>query len=168
MDENEKLYIIELSYSDSMNREPLYLLTRAGLSAVDRPVMRLSSILAVNQFTRTAELLEHSGPEFQSLGSLPTDVHSSVSAADAINVARDCDDDPTGHVIRYINFYLDLAIAVEQVLPPKYKKALWDLADHMTFTSSVADFFIEGRSRTTYVNAMIWLYGAVDIKIDIL
>jgi hypothetical protein len=73
--------------------------------------------------------------------------------------------DETATIVDFLNILLDLTTGVAAVPPASYRRALYDMANHMTFSREF-DEFLRNRHlrRTTLINAITWCLGTVLIR----
>ena len=72
------------------------------------------------------------------------------------------DHDETSLLVDFLNILLDLTAATGARLPSSYRRVLFGLANHMTFSTDVASYWADsGVSAERAVNAIYWCFGAI-------
>jgi hypothetical protein len=71
----------------------------------------------------------------------------------------------SSEILDALNLLLDLVEATAFPLPAGYRRDLFALADHLTFSADLDDFLAEGADvRVRLMDAITWCIGAVTIK----
>jgi hypothetical protein len=73
--------------------------------------------------------------------------------------------EPSGDLVHALNLLLDLVDATGFPMSPGYRRDLYALADHLTFSGNVETFIAGGAdTRARLMDAITWCIGAVTIK----
>ncbi len=88
-----------------------------------------------------------------------TDIYD---VADCLTTVDDGEVDTSHELLDYLNLLYDLVGATKLNYPRRYRKVLYDLADHLTFEHEFASYLNRSRvGRVTIRNAILWSLGAV-------
>lgn len=96
---------------------------------------------------------------------IPDDVdleipYATYCLSDALEKIRCHDDDKTATIVDTINLLLDCVRVSDGVLPSRHKEALYGLADHLTFHTSLRAYFdATHRQRAEALDAFLWCIG---------
>lgn len=164
---NESLYVVAIRTSLKSSGD-IFLLVAEGSSAVSRPVTHKGRIMATSRLKDTRRLMDYASSEFKSLGEPPAHVHAHVYIIQAIDAVGNSSIDHDRAINFSVNFLMDILKAVDVTPSAATRRILWDLADHTTFDTNLDTLFKKGSSRRSARNALIWLYGAVLWKLDVL
>jgi hypothetical protein len=156
-EERAPLYLIGIRLDPDISTPQLYTLYIDD----DAPISREGRPIVFTRPEKASAAFRAAGCNVERFQPVPDAVHAVFDFAEALYVLN-CKDIVDATLIHCVNLLLDFVDLCPDEMPPQYRKALHDLADHLTFSEHLSAFLEEsGHSRQLLTDAMYWCLGAL-------
>ena len=165
---DEAVYLLEVGLQPSEYGPPVYtllLMEEDARNGKDRPLTDEDGYIVWFSEPGDAERALALGDEgFRRYAPPPTEVAASYDFARMFWMVNDEPRETGNSTIEALNLLLDLVEATAFTFPPEYRRTLFALADHLTFSLNIGEHLTDTAARDRAMDAITWCIGAVAIK----
>ncbi len=163
----ESIYLIGFKIYPGEKEQDLYTLFIFGEE--EKPLMVDNHMVFFNKVELASIALSLGDDQVKRFTPAPKEVALTCDITRMLHLIEVENFDSSSIILNCLNTIFDLVKATKRPMPIKYKRILYELADHLTFEREYSNFIIEHNiSRATIINAILWCFGAILSKAKVL
>ncbi len=163
----DRLYVLGLRINHSVNYPEFY--TLVVDEEYENIVTADGSVLFVSEVSKINLIFDFLDAERKAKYALPIEMEETIDLAGALFRLENEEEDENAIVLECLNTTFDLLKAINVEISENMRKSLYALADHLTFSTDLAEYFDHSEvDRGEIIDGLMWCFGKILSRTKIL